>query len=343
MTKLIVIIGVTGNQGHSVAQRFLQDSNYKVRGLTRNPSTAASQSLSAQGVEIVRADLDDVTSLISAFQGANLIFSVTNYWEPFFRPDCRQQAKERGISCRKYAYEVEYQQGKNVADAAAHPSVISGLDANGFIASTLSHAGKCSNGKFKDVYHHDAKADVFPYYVREKYGEEGGLAGKMSCVMTGYFTSSYKLAMKSYLGKQPDGSFQMSFPTTPDKAVPHLSVNADLGSFIYAVSQLPPGKSYMACGSNCSWSEYIRLWSEITGKPATYKQCTEEDFVGREEDRAFGEELYAMFAYSSDPGYDGGDKSLWMREDIEKAGVECQMTSLEEWMKKEDWTAVFEQ
>ncbi|CAD6445666.1 02967048-f0dd-4f5e-828b-ca6bacc772ce [Sclerotinia trifoliorum] len=318
MTKLIIIMGVTGNQGHSVAQKFLQDPNYKVRGLTRNPSSATSQSLSAQGVEIIKADLDDVTSLISAFQGANLIFSVTNYWEPFFRPDSRQQAQERGISCRKYAYQVEYQQGKNIADAAAHPSVISGLDANGFVASTLSHAGKSSGGKFTEVYHHDAKADVFPYYVRERYGEEGGLAGKMSCVMTGYFTSSYKLAMKSYLGKRLDGSFQMSFPTNPDKAVPHLSVNSDLGSFIYAVSQLSPGRSYMACGSNCSWSEYIRLWSEITGKPARYKQCTEEDFVGREEDRDFGEELYAMFAYSSDPGYDGGDKSLWMREDIEK-------------------------
>ena len=201
MTKLIVIIGVTGNQGNSVAQRFLQDSNYKVRGITRNTTSAQAQSLSAQGVEIVEADLDDVNSLISAFQGAHLIFSVTNYWEPFFRPDCRQKAQELGISCRKYAYDVEYRQGKNIADAAAHSSVVSGLDANGFIASTLSHAGKSSKGKFTGVYHHDSKADIFPYYVRERYGGEGELAVKMSCVMTGYFTSSYKLAMKSFLGK----------------------------------------------------------------------------------------------------------------------------------------------
>ncbi|KAK6592648.1 NmrA-like family protein [Botrytis cinerea] len=343
MAKLIVIIGVTGNQGNSVAQRFLQDSNYKVRGITRNTTSAQAQSLSAQGVEIVEADLDDVNSLISAFQGAHLIFSVTNYWEPFFRPDCRQKAQELGISCRKYAYDVEYRQGKNIADAAAHSSVVSGLDANGFIASTLSHAGKSSKGKFTGVYHHDSKADIFPYYVRERYGGEGELAVKMSCVMTGYFTSSYKLAMKSFLGKQPDGTFQMSFPTAPDKAVPHIAINSDLGSFVYAVSQLPPGRSYMACGSNCSWSEYIRLWSETTGKVATYRQCTEDEFVGREQDKAFGEELYAMFAYSSDPGYDGGDKTLWMKEDIEKAGVKCPMTTLEEWMKNEDWTAVFEQ
>lgn len=36
--------------------------------------------------------------------------------------------------------------------------------------------------------------------MKERYGEEG-LAGKMSCVQTGYFASSYKLAMKSYFSK----------------------------------------------------------------------------------------------------------------------------------------------
>ncbi|KAF7954727.1 hypothetical protein EAE96_005845 [Botrytis aclada] len=342
MTKLVVIVGATGNQGNSVAQRFLQDTNYKVRGITRNASSATAQSLSAQGVEMVEADLDDVNSLISAFQGANLIFGVTNSWESFFRPYCRQQAQELGLSYRKYAYDVEYRQGKNIADAAAHSGVVSGLDANGLIASTLSHGRKSSKGKFTELYHHDAKADIFPYYVREKYGGEGKLATKMSCVLTGYFTSGYKFTMKSYFAKQPDGTFQMSFPMSPDKAVPHISTNSDL-VFVYAVSQLPPDRSCMECGSNCSWSEYVRLWSETTGKVATYRQCTEDEYVGREQDKEFGEELSAVFVYSRDTGYDGGDKTLWMKEDIEKAGVKCPMTTWEEWMKKEDWTAVFEQ
>jgi uncharacterized protein YbjT (DUF2867 family) len=105
MTKLICVIGVTGNQGGSVAQRFLQDPNYRVRGITRNPASPAAQKLAAQGAEIVKADLDDAKSLEAAFSGANLIFSVTNYWEPFFRPDSRQKAAEAGISCRKYAYD----------------------------------------------------------------------------------------------------------------------------------------------------------------------------------------------------------------------------------------------
>jgi hypothetical protein len=196
MTKLICVVGVTGNQGGSVAQRFVQDSNYRVRGITRDPTSAAAQRLSAQGIEIVAANLDDVQTLIPAFAGANLIFSVTNYWEPFFRPDCRAKAEELGISCRKYAYNVEAQQGKNVVEAAS--KTIDTLDENGFLASTLSHAGSCSKGKFTELYHFDAKADVFPGYVDEKYPN---LAKKTSYIQTGYFTSSYKILPLAYLCK----------------------------------------------------------------------------------------------------------------------------------------------
>lgn len=196
MPKLICVIGVTGNQGSSVALRFIKDANYRVRGLTRNPASAKAQELAALGIEIVQAELNDVQSLKDAFAGANLIFSVTNYWEPFFRPDCRQEAAAQGISCRKYAYNVEYQQGCNIADAAA--ATVDTLEPNGFLVSTLSHAGECSHGAFKELYHFDAKADVFPNYVNEKYPS---LSSKMSCIQTGYFMTSYRLVPSAYFAK----------------------------------------------------------------------------------------------------------------------------------------------
>lgn len=330
MTKLICIIGVTGNQGGSVAKRFLRDSNYTVRGITRDPTSASARNLAAQGIEIVAGNLDDVQSLISAFAGANLIFSVTNYWEPFFRPDCREKADALGISCRKYAYDVELQQGKNIVDAAM--TTVDTLDNNGFIASTLSHAGICTKGKFTELYHFDAKADVFPRYA-ETYPN---LATRISYIQTGYFTSSYKILPAAYLGKvgspalnllignetdlmkQQDGSFHMRFPTSPDVAIPHLAVNADMGNFVYAVSQMPPGHAYMAAGSECSWSQYIKLWSNATGVPAMYKQITAEEFAALIPDEALGWEAADMFSYSSDPGYDGGDKTLLKASDIVK-------------------------
>lgn len=194
--KLICVIGATGNQGGSVARRFLQDPKFNVRGITRDNRSTASQEMASLGAEMVNADLNDPESLKAAFKGANIIFSVTQYWEPFFRQDCRERAKGQGIDCRKFAYNVEYQQGKNIVDAAA--SILDTLDENGFLVSTLSNARKCSNGTFTELYHFDAKADIFPDYVATVYPK---LAAKMSCIQTGFFMSSYNILPNSYLHK----------------------------------------------------------------------------------------------------------------------------------------------
>ncbi|KAH7239820.1 hypothetical protein NW759_008565 [Fusarium solani] len=331
--KLIVVVGATGNQGGSVARRFLE-AGFRVRGLTRNTASASAEKLSAAGAEVVSADLNDVTTLKDAFRGANVIFSVTNYWEPFFRPDCREQAEKEGISCRKFAYNVEYQQGKNIADAAA--TVADSLDNNGFLVSTLSQAEKCSGGKFKDLYHFDGKADIFPAYVEANYPE---LAAKMSCIHTGYFFTSFNILPNSYFGKQPDGSFEMAFTTAPDKPAPHFDPVGDMGNFTYAVYQMPPGKAYMAEGTTCTWPEWIETWSRITGAKVSYRQVTPEEMVAATPDREAGIEVALMFSYTSDPGY-GGAMDLLTAKDLQKAGIDCPMTSWEEWAKRHDWSAI---
>lgn len=110
----------------------------------------------------------------------------------------------------------------------------------------------------------------------------------------------------------------MRFPTSPTTPIPHLDVNTDTGNFVYAISKLPPGKSYLAAGTTCSWSEYIRLWSKVTKVPASYKEITLEEMIDGLQDKDYGKELGDMFVYSSDPGYDGGDKSLWGADEIRK-------------------------
>jgi uncharacterized protein YbjT (DUF2867 family) len=67
MAKLIVVCGATGGLGGSVARRMLSEG-WRVRGITRNKDSAS-------------ANYDDVASLEVAFEGANAIFGVTNFWE----------------------------------------------------------------------------------------------------------------------------------------------------------------------------------------------------------------------------------------------------------------------
>jgi hypothetical protein len=114
----------------------------------------------------------------------------------------------------------------------------------------------------------------------------------------------------------------MTFPTKPDAMIPHFDVNADLGNFVYAVSQMPPGKAYMAEGSTSPWSEYLRAWGDHNGVKTKYQEITLEQFIAANPDKDFGIEAGDMFAYSSDPGYDGGDETLLKTKDIR--AVSCQ-------------------
>jgi len=78
--KRIVVCGATGQQGGGVVRNLLKSEQFQVVGLSRNPDSEKSRALSQQGVEVVRADLDDEPSLVRAFEGADGVFGVT---QPF--------------------------------------------------------------------------------------------------------------------------------------------------------------------------------------------------------------------------------------------------------------------
>lgn len=101
--KVFVVFGATGNQGGSVINAVLGDpktaNEFKIRGITRDPSKPNAKALEARGVECVAADIDNKDQIRAAFQGAYAIFAMTNYWE-------------------KMDPKLEMQQGRNIADLA---------------------------------------------------------------------------------------------------------------------------------------------------------------------------------------------------------------------------------
>ncbi len=100
--RIILVAGATGTQGGAVA-RELAARGYHVRGLTRNPSSAASLELAALGIEMVRGDFDDAASLDLALANAYGAFSVQQY---------------RGVGV-----DGEIRQGKAFAEAARRAGV----------------------------------------------------------------------------------------------------------------------------------------------------------------------------------------------------------------------------
>src|SRR5436309_2780107 len=105
--KIISVVGATGVQGRSVIDALLKDGTYSIRAITRNPDSNTAKTLASQGVQVVKADANDVASLTEAFKGSSVIYAVTDFFEPFAK-----YGPEK-------ATEIEVQQGINLAKAAA--------------------------------------------------------------------------------------------------------------------------------------------------------------------------------------------------------------------------------
>lgn len=108
MTKTVLITGVTGQQGGAVA-RSLLGKGFTLRGLTRKPDGDAAKALAKQGIEIVKGDLDDETSLRAALAGAWGVYAVQNTWEAGVEKEEEQGkriarlAKDAGVQHYVYA------------------------------------------------------------------------------------------------------------------------------------------------------------------------------------------------------------------------------------------------
>ena len=183
---LLVVLGATGTQGGGVISHFLStpslSSSYRLRGLTRNPSSGSAKALAAKGVEVVSADLNNPASLTAAFEGASYIFSVTDFWSIFFQPSTGERAKKEGKTTAHTAYDIELQQGKNVIDAAAKVPSLKRL-----IFSSLADVSMKSGGKYTHVYHFDSKGHA-ERYAQEEVPE---VWTKLSSVHVGMYLSNW--------------------------------------------------------------------------------------------------------------------------------------------------------
>jgi uncharacterized protein YbjT (DUF2867 family) len=150
MSKIIAIVGATGTQGGSIIAALENNPAYKIRALTRNPNSDKAKALASRGVEVVDADVNDEASLVKAFDGTSVVFAVTDFFEPFARVGAET------------AMDIEYQQGINLARAAAQTASL-----ELYIWSTLPDSRTLSDGKVV-VPHFAAKARVDEFSKKDK-------------------------------------------------------------------------------------------------------------------------------------------------------------------------------
>ncbi|KAL7919953.1 hypothetical protein ACQKWADRAFT_299753 [Trichoderma austrokoningii] len=326
--KLIVVLGATGNQGSSVVNTFLKDTAWRVRGITRNPDSAKARALSARGVEVVRADMDDITSLSIAFRDANAIFVVSDFWGIYGA--LVQQIKDTSEkSLNLLAGESELQQLKNAIDAASR---VSGLER--FVLSTLSNVTKWSREKYAHVYHFDFKACASAY-VEEMHPE---LWAKTSLFQAGLFLNTYVESPNFIPQKNADGIAQFITTMAADFKLPWIAAEEDTGPLVKALVEKEPGKNLIAYREWATLREMVQAFQNASGIKS------EVVVVSRDQSNEFLPpdlklEVDEGFLYFEKFGYEGRDDPTVIHPN--QLDNSPKLDTMEQYYRKVDFSSIF--
>ena len=274
--KIIAVTGATGAQGGGLVRAILADPSgeFTARAITRNPESDAAVALRDQGVEVVKADLDDEASLRRAFAGAHGAFCVTNFWEHF---DPEREKTQAG----------------NLARAARAAGVSHAIwstleDVRQYVAPDHDRIPTLAGG-YK-VPHMDAK------------GEANDLFRAAGVPTTYLYTSFYWDNMISFgMGPARDenGRLAITLPMA-DAKLPSIAAS-DIGGCAYGVFREGEGwigRSVGIAGGHLTGEEFAAGLSTALGEPVYYNAVTPAEY------RGFGfpgaDELANMFQFKAE-------------------------------------------
>lgn len=274
--KIITVFGATGAQGGGLVRAILNDpdSEFAVRAITRNPQSEKAQALAALGAEVVKADIDDPSSLKRALQGAYGAYFVTFFWDHF-------------------SAERETREAKAMAEAAKEAGL------KHVIWSTLEDVRKyvplddssmpTLAGNYK-VPHFDGKGEADQFF-------------KDSGIPVTFLLVSFYWENMIYFGMGPkrngDGKLAITYPLG-DKKMAGIG-SEDVGKCAYGIFKSGEpyfGKYVGISGEHLSGAEMAGVISRHLNEEVNYHEVTPEQF------RNFGfpgaDDLGNMFQFYRD-------------------------------------------
>lgn len=274
--RVIAIVGATGAQGGGLARALLQDpkSEFRVRALTRDPSSDRARALAEQGAEVVTADLDDVESLKRAFRGAYGAFCVTNFWE-------------------HHSPERERAQAEHMAEAA---------QAEGLTHVIWSTLEDTRNWVGLDDDRMPTLMDHYKVPHFDAKGEANRFFRDRGVPTTFLLTSFYweNLLQPGMIGPGPDGTRALTLPMG-DKKLPGIAAE-DIGRCAHGLFRDGPaahvGHTVGVAGEHLSGTEMAAALSRALGTTIRYHAVEAEVY------RQFGfpgaDDLGNMFQFKRD-------------------------------------------
>lgn len=305
--KIITVFGATGNQGGSVIDSILSDpkasAEFSIRAITRDVNKPKAQALAERGAELATADLNDASSVRAAIKGSYGVYAVTNYWE-------------------KLDAELEFQQGKTIADASKAEGV------QHLLWSSLLNVKELTKGAFPNVYHFDSKARV------EAYIREQGIPATF--IMPGFFMSNIP---GQNLRKGEDGKWVLALAMPDDSPVPLFAPEFDSGKFAKAAllkRDQVLGKRLLEATDYITPKQMLAEFKELypqAGEGAHFFELPEGAFKGILKGAGLpdfaAEELWENMQFIPKFGYFGGE-SL----DFSKSLLDEPLTTWKEYLKQ---------
>ncbi|KAJ6619706.1 NAD(P)-binding protein [Mycena sp. CBHHK59/15] len=329
--KTILVIGGTGAQGIAVVGALLAStysgapSPFRVRVLTRNPSSRRAKELAGRGVECVQGSFDDLTSVTAAFEG------IYGAW---VNTDSFTVGEQKEIYLGIKIFEIAKR-----ARSVRH-----------YIWSSLDYANKKGNYDLSyQVDHFNAKATVAQFMkVQESIVSDSDMS--WTAVSTGPYMDMLKLPIFGPLNKRADGTVVFATPVG-EGHIPMIALG-DIGfwaRWAFDHRSETSAKDLEICTEMVQMSHLVKTFTKVTGQPAVYKPMSIEqwwdNFTGGHgpiaNEREYGDgstttrqNLSAMFR-------------VW-RDDIVKRDVDWVRSinpkgyTLESWMRENNYTGMLD-
>jgi uncharacterized protein YbjT (DUF2867 family) len=255
--KLIAIMGATGQQGGAAIRAFhaLKESGnatFRLRAITRDPTSEKAQAITPMVDEIVKADANDIASMVEAFRGCHGAFLLSNFWEDF-------DVGHEMIILRNLKEAVKRANVKHIVNSTLE-------DTRDFVENANDKDTwkiiPVNGGSDMLVPHFDGKGEV-----RKEFEEEG-------LPVTSFYTSFYyenfvNLGMGPTRQSESD-PYAITFPIS-DARIPVVAVD-DIGKAICAIFQDSSliGKSVGIMSETLSGAEMAETFSKICGQSVVY-------------------------------------------------------------------------
>ena len=235
---VIGVCGITGTQGRATADIF-KKTNHEVIGITRNINSEKSLNLLNNKFILRTGDYDNVDSLKGVFNGCDVVFLVTNFWE-------HMDPKR------------EYTQAKNLIDSALASGV------KHIVWSTLEDTRDYDDtieyiGDYK-VPHFDEKGRINKYL--------NSLTINSTHLYTSFFYENLTSSMK--LVKESDGIRRLCLPMG-DSILPIVSV-LDIAKMAHHVVDKKIYGNVGVAGEHLKVSEIASILSDVLSEPVEYKK-----------------------------------------------------------------------